>query len=54
MTPEGILTVTAPSGVTRTSRPPGLHHTGPRVLTRPPHRPGEPPPTTDPADDPPF
>ena len=50
MTPDGILTVRAPSGVTRTNRPPGLHLTGPRVLTRPPDRP---PPAPDPADDPP-
>ncbi|HSU00901.1 MAG TPA: hypothetical protein VLJ85_24880 [Geodermatophilus sp.] len=57
MTPDGILTVTAPSGVTRTSRPPGLQLVGPRVLTRPP-QPGpdqQPPPTPDPAADrPPF
>jgi hypothetical protein len=50
MTPDGILTVRAPSGVTRTSRPPGLQLTGPRVITRPPDRP---PPAPDPADDPP-
>jgi hypothetical protein len=52
MTADGVLTVTAPSGVTRTSRPPGLHLTGSRVLTRPPD---QPPPAPDPADDlPPF
>jgi hypothetical protein len=54
MTPDGILTVRAPTGVTRTSRPPGLQVTGSRVITRPaepgPHRP---PPAPDPADDPP-
>jgi hypothetical protein len=50
MTPDGILTVTAPSGVTRTSRPPGLQLAGPRVLTRAPH---QPPPAPDPTDDPP-
>ena len=50
ITPDGILTVTAPSGVTRTSRPPGLQLTGPRVLTRPPD---QPPPAPDPTDDPP-
>jgi uncharacterized protein DUF222 len=50
MTPDGILTVRAPSGVTRTSRPPGLQLTGPRVITRPPDRP---PPEPDPTDDPP-
>ncbi len=36
MTPDGILTVRAPSGVTRTSRAPGLQVTGSRLLTRPP------------------
>jgi uncharacterized protein DUF222 len=50
ITPDGILTVTTPSGVTRTSRPPGLHVIGPRVLDRPPD---QPPPAADPADDPP-
>ncbi len=50
MTADGILTVTTPAGVTRTSRPPGLHLTSPRVLTRPPD---QPPPAPDPADDPP-
>ena len=49
MTPDGILTVTTPGGVTRTSRPPGLHLIGARVLTRPPDQ----PPPYDPADDPP-
>ncbi len=50
MTADGILIVTTPAGVNRTSRPPGLHLTGPRVLTRPPD---QPPPAPDPADDPP-
>ncbi len=49
LSPDGILTVRAPSGVTRISRPPGLQLTGARVLTRPPER----PPAPDPADDPP-
>jgi hypothetical protein len=55
MTPDGILTVRAPSGVTCTSRPPGLHLPGPRVLTRQPApAPGQhPPPAPDPTDDPP-
>lgn len=54
MTPDGILTVRARSGVTRTSRPPGLHLTGPRLITRPPEPgPDRPPPAPDPADDPP-
>ena len=54
ITPDGILTVRAPSGVTRTSRPPGLQLSGPRVITRPP-APGrdQHPPAPDPADDPP-
>nr|WP_239521599.1 HNH endonuclease signature motif containing protein [Geodermatophilus sabuli] len=62
MTADGVLTVTTPSGVTRTTRPPGhtppdrrasrLPVTGARVLTAPP---GPPPPAPDPveADDPP-
>ncbi|SNS51139.1 protein of unknown function [Geodermatophilus pulveris] len=50
MTADGVLTVTAPSGVQRTTRPPGMQLTGPRVLTRPP---GASPPAPDPADDPP-
>jgi hypothetical protein len=55
MTSDGILTVTAPSGVTRTSRPPGLQLAGPRVLTRPPQPGPDQPPAPDPdADRPPF
>jgi hypothetical protein len=55
MTPDGVLNVTTPSGVTRTSHPPGhrppdLPLTGPRVLAGPPP---PPPPAPDPADDPP-
>jgi hypothetical protein len=54
MTSDGILTVTAPSGVTRTSRPPGLQLTEARVLTRPPAPgPDQHPRGPDPADDPP-
>jgi hypothetical protein len=54
MTPDGILTVRAPSGVTRTSRPPGLQLTEARVLTRPPAPgPDQHPQRPDPADDPP-
>jgi hypothetical protein len=54
MTADGVLTVTTPSGVTRTSRPPGTDRpglllTGPRVLAGPP--PSQ--PVYDPADDPP-
>jgi hypothetical protein len=41
---DGVLTVITPTGVTRTSRPPGY-----RVLTEPP----APPPRPDPDDDPP-
>ncbi|MGY2004587.1 DUF222 domain-containing protein [Blastococcus sp. SYSU DS1024] len=44
MSDDGVLTVITPTGVTRTSRPPGY-----RVLTAPP----EPPPPADPDDDPP-
>ena len=55
MTPDGILTVTTPTGVRRTSRPPGLHLTGARVLARPPDHPTSrhrqpTPPTTHPPD----
>ncbi|MGY1590753.1 HNH endonuclease signature motif containing protein [Geodermatophilus sp. SYSU D00708] len=54
LTPDGVLTVTTPSAVTRVSRPPGtdrpaLPLTGPRVLAQPPPQ----PPAPDPADDPP-
>ncbi|MGY1687843.1 DUF222 domain-containing protein [Geodermatophilus sp. SYSU D00867] len=50
MTADGVLTVTTPSGVTRTTRPPGLHP--------PPPGPGSPPDTgppspADPDDEPP-
>ncbi|MGK5111138.1 MULTISPECIES: hypothetical protein [unclassified Geodermatophilus] len=53
--PPPPVSVTTPSGVTRTTRPPGqhppeLHLLGPRVLAEPPP---EPPPAPDPADDPP-
>jgi hypothetical protein len=41
MTPDGVLTVITPSGITRVSRPPGLHadHTVLRVSAerQPPH-----------------
>jgi hypothetical protein len=55
MTADGVLSVTTPSGVTRTSRPPGtqppsLHLTSARVLAQPPT---QPPPAPDPDDDPP-
>ncbi|MGK5173808.1 HNH endonuclease signature motif containing protein, partial [Geodermatophilus sp. CPCC 205761] len=56
ITPDGVLSVTTPSGVTRTTRPPGhrpepnLSLTGSRVLAA---APPEPPPAPDPADDPP-
>ncbi|MGY2002910.1 DUF222 domain-containing protein [Blastococcus sp. SYSU DS1024] len=45
MSDDGVLTVITPTGVTRTSRPPGY-----RVLTAPPE---PPPPPADPDDDPP-
>ncbi|CCH90352.1 HNH endonuclease [Modestobacter italicus] len=47
MTDDGVLSVTTPSGVTRTTRPPGLRLPGELVLVPV----GGPPP--DPADDPP-
>jgi hypothetical protein len=45
MTPDGELSVTTPSGVTRTSRPPGMT-TDDRTLLRVPaeRQPEEPPP----------
>ncbi|MCF6510164.1 HNH endonuclease, partial [Blastococcus sp. MG754426] len=46
---DGVLTVTTPTGVTRTTRPPGY-----RVLTTPPQPPPDPADRTpDPDDDPP-
>ncbi|MDP5182273.1 hypothetical protein QOZ88_06455 [Blastococcus sp. BMG 814] len=45
MSDDGVLTVITPTGVTRTTRPPGY-----RVLTTPPEPPPEP---ADPDDDPP-
>ncbi|MGX5656747.1 DUF222 domain-containing protein [Geodermatophilus nigrescens] len=45
MAPDGVLTVTTPSGVTRTTRPPGMH-------PPPPPAPDPPPPTA--PDPPPF
>jgi hypothetical protein len=47
MSPDGVLSVTTPSGVTRSTRPPGLHLPDELVLAPV----GGPPP--DPADDPP-
>jgi hypothetical protein len=46
MEPDGTLHVTTPSGITRTTRPPGLRKP-------PPEPPPEPPPPTTPDDDPP-
>ncbi|MGY1836447.1 DUF222 domain-containing protein [Blastococcus sp. SYSU DS0510] len=43
---DGVLTVTTPSGVTRTTRPPGHH-----VLTQPPGPPPDPDPGPDPEPD---
>ena len=56
MTPDGRLSVTTPSGVTRTSAPPGTHHRlRPDDLLHPLETavPELPPPADDPADDPP-
>ncbi|WP_166521086.1 DUF222 domain-containing protein [Modestobacter roseus] len=50
MTGDGTLQVTTPSGVTRTTRPPGLR---PREPEPPPPEPTGGPPSDDPADDPP-
>ncbi|MGY1829325.1 HNH endonuclease signature motif containing protein [Geodermatophilus sp. SYSU D01180] len=51
MTADGILTVTAPSGITRTTRPPGVRP--PLAEPDPPPAGTGPPPPADPADDPP-
>jgi hypothetical protein len=48
MTPDGILTVTTPSGITRSTRPPGMR---PPATADPP--PTDPEPPTAPVDDPP-
>ncbi|MCF6742959.1 HNH endonuclease, partial [Blastococcus sp. KM273128] len=45
---DGVLTVTTPTGVTRTTRPPGY-----RVLTTPPQPPPQPADPAEPDDDPP-
>ncbi|MEU2347587.1 DUF222 domain-containing protein [Modestobacter sp. NPDC049651] len=50
MTADGTLTVTTPSGVTRTTRPPGMRP--PRPEPEPPPGPAPPPPVI--TDDPPF
>jgi hypothetical protein len=50
MTPDGVLTVTTPSGITRTSRPPGTR-LGIRELLR---LPAERRPPPDDSDPPPF
>ena len=60
MDPDGVLHVTTPSGITRTTRPPGLRPSGLRPPgLRPPEPPGRPPealirpPAAMPDDDPP-
>ncbi|WP_336027259.1 HNH endonuclease signature motif containing protein [Geodermatophilus sp. FMUSA9-8] len=50
MSPDGVLTVTTPSGITRTTRPPGMRP--PPERDPPPGATGTSPPA-DPADDPP-
>ncbi|MGY1669802.1 DUF222 domain-containing protein [Geodermatophilus sp. SYSU D00710] len=50
--PDGSLTVTTPSGITRTTRPPGVRPP-PAARQPPPDDPGSPPPSADPAEDPP-
>ncbi|MGY1607800.1 DUF222 domain-containing protein [Geodermatophilus sp. SYSU D00700] len=52
MSDDGTLTVTTPSGITRTTRPPGVRPP-PAAPEPPPDDPGSPPPSADPADDPP-
>lgn len=52
LTDDGVLFVTTPSGITRTTRPPGLR---PRAAEGPPAQPSpdRPPPVVEPDDDPP-
>ncbi|MGY1670674.1 DUF222 domain-containing protein [Geodermatophilus sp. SYSU D00710] len=52
MSDDGTLTVTTPSGITRTTRPPGVRPP-PAARQPPPDDPGSPPPSADPAEDPP-
>jgi hypothetical protein len=49
MSADGTLRVTTPSGITRTTRPPGVRH----PPTRPPEDAGSPPPPAPPEEDPP-
>ncbi|MGY1716203.1 DUF222 domain-containing protein [Geodermatophilus sp. SYSU D01106] len=44
MSPNGVLTVTTPSGITRTTRPPGMHPPPPPAPDPPPPTAPEPPP----------
>jgi hypothetical protein len=50
MTHDGVLRVTTPSGITRTTRPPGLQPHPPE----PPPQDAQPPATSEEEDDPPF
>ncbi|WP_091109199.1 HNH endonuclease signature motif containing protein [Geodermatophilus dictyosporus] len=50
MSPDGVLTVTTPSGITRTTRPPGMRPPG----TQPPGTQPAPPPPDPDGDPPPF
>ncbi|MGY1665105.1 DUF222 domain-containing protein [Geodermatophilus sp. SYSU D00696] len=52
MSDDGTLTVTTPSGITRTTRPPGTRP--PPVAEPPPDDTGSPPPSVEPDDDPPV
>ncbi|WP_106275591.1 HNH endonuclease signature motif containing protein [Geodermatophilus tzadiensis] len=53
MTPDGVLTVTTPSGITRTTRPPGLRPPPPAETTSPADTGSPPQQATEPDDDPP-
>jgi hypothetical protein len=44
MTPDGVLTVTTPTGITRTSRPPGMTTSDGSVLRVTAERDPDPPP----------
>ncbi|SFP65701.1 protein of unknown function [Geodermatophilus dictyosporus] len=52
MSPDGVLTVTTPSGITRTTRPPGTRAPTP-AEPPPPDDTAPPPPPSDPDDEPP-
>jgi hypothetical protein len=53
MSPDGVLTVTTPSGITRTTRPPGQHPAPPAEPEPDPPSAPDQPPAAEPDDDPP-